>query len=221
MEPAKRMDVGGAWNRLPEEIVSLITVKVAKTSEDPLQDLRSLWLCNKATKGASSSCVIANRFNLEHHFMNRVWGEDDMYEYYQTLDWLQGVNNIRALFINVMSNICMGRPGSAALLARPEEEGDLQVSYVLAVIKYYKHGLTDDVFNHIQRVYGMITFGLRVGTWWMMEDGDDYDEEDVRAMGVRKRVFDDIIHLRRREHIDLDNLLEIHLPEDDQKCLWK
>jgi hypothetical protein len=95
------------------------------------------------------------------------------------------------------------------------------VPYVLAVIKYYKHGLTDDVFNHIQRVYGTITFGLRVGTWWMMEDGDDYDEEDVRVMGVRKRVFDDIIRLRRREHIDLDNLLEIHLPEDDQKCLWK
>jgi hypothetical protein len=36
-----------------------------------------------------------------------------------------------------------------ALLARAEEEGDLQASYVLAILKYYKHSLTDDVFNHI------------------------------------------------------------------------
>jgi hypothetical protein len=86
MEPAKRMAAGGAWDRLPEEIVSLIAVKVAETSKDPLQDLRSLRLCNKATKMASSSRAIANRFNLEHHFTNRVWGEDDMYEYYQTVD---------------------------------------------------------------------------------------------------------------------------------------
>jgi hypothetical protein len=42
MEPMKRMVVSGAWDRLPEEIVSLITIKVAKTSEAPLEDLRSL-----------------------------------------------------------------------------------------------------------------------------------------------------------------------------------
>jgi hypothetical protein len=86
MEPAKRMAAGGAWDRLPKEIISLIAVKVAETSGDPLQDLHSLWLCNKATKRASSSRAIANRFNLEHHFTNGVWGEDDMYEYYQTMD---------------------------------------------------------------------------------------------------------------------------------------
>jgi hypothetical protein len=78
MEPVKRMDVGGAWDCLPEEIVSLITVKVAETSEDPLQDLHSLRLCNKVTKRVSTSRTIANHFNLEHHFTNRVWGEDDM-----------------------------------------------------------------------------------------------------------------------------------------------
>jgi hypothetical protein len=44
MEPVKRMAVGGAWDRLPEEIVSLITVKVTKTSEASLKDLRNLWL---------------------------------------------------------------------------------------------------------------------------------------------------------------------------------
>jgi hypothetical protein len=173
MEPEKRMAAGGARDHLPEEIISLIAVKVAKTLEDPLQDLHSLWLCNKATKRASSSRVIANRFNLEHHFTNMVWGEDNMYEYYQTVDWLQVANNGRALFINGMSNICMGRPGGVTLLAWAEEEGDLQASYMLAIIKYYKHGLTDDVFSHIRRMYDTVTIGLQVQTRWMMEDGDD------------------------------------------------
>jgi hypothetical protein len=36
MEPAKRMAASGSWDRLPEEIVSLITVMVAETLEDPL-----------------------------------------------------------------------------------------------------------------------------------------------------------------------------------------
>jgi hypothetical protein len=48
MEPARRMAAGGAWGRLPEGIISLITVKVAETSESPLKELHSLWLCNKA-----------------------------------------------------------------------------------------------------------------------------------------------------------------------------
>jgi hypothetical protein len=30
----------------------------------------------------------------------------------------------------------------------------------------------------------------------MMEDGDDYDEDDVCVMGVRKRVFDEIVCVR-------------------------
>jgi hypothetical protein len=131
------------------------------------------------------------------------------------------VNNGRALFINGVSDICMGRPDGAALLARAEEEGDLQASNVLAVIKYYKHGLTDDVFNHIRHLYGTVTFGSHVKTRWMMEDGDDYDKDDVRVMGVHKRVFDEIVRVRQREHIDPNNLLEIHLREDGQKCLWK
>jgi hypothetical protein len=70
MEPARRMAAGGAWGRLPEGIISLITVKVAETSESPLEDLHSLWLCNKAMQRASSSYTIANHFNIEHHYQS-------------------------------------------------------------------------------------------------------------------------------------------------------
>jgi hypothetical protein len=178
MEHAKRMAANGAWDRLPEEIVSLIAVKVAKTSEAPLKDLRNLQLCNKAMKRASSSCNVDNRFNLEHHYqsMDRE-GADVLDAYLQTIDWLQGANNGGALFVKGMGDICTGRPGGAALLTRAEEEGDLQVSYVLDVLKYYKHGTIDYVFNHIQRVYGEVTFGSQVRTRWWTDDGD-YDEDD-------------------------------------------
>jgi hypothetical protein len=94
MEPTKRMAAGGDWDCLPKEIVSLITVKVAETSKAPLEDLRSLWLCNKATKRASSSRAITNHFNLEHHYQSMVWeGADALDAYLQTVDWLQGANN--------------------------------------------------------------------------------------------------------------------------------
>jgi hypothetical protein len=79
------MDAGGTWDRLPKEIISLIAIKVAETSEAPLKDLRSLRLCNKATKRASSSYVVANCFNLEHHYRSTDWNSD---EYIQTVDWL-------------------------------------------------------------------------------------------------------------------------------------
>jgi hypothetical protein len=126
MAPVKRMAVSSAWDRLPEEIVSLISVKVAETLEALLEDLRSLWLCNKATKRASSSRIVTNRFNLEHHYQSMVWeGADALDAYLQTVDWLQGVNNGGALFIKGMGDICIGRPGGATLLARVEEEGDL------------------------------------------------------------------------------------------------
>jgi hypothetical protein len=126
MAPVKRMAVSSAWDRLPEEIVSLISVKVAETLEALLEDLRSLRLCNKATKRASSSRTVTNRFNLEHHYQSMVWeGADALDAYLQTVDWLQGVNNGGALFIKGMCDICIGRPGGATLLARVEEEGDL------------------------------------------------------------------------------------------------
>jgi hypothetical protein len=60
--------------RLLEEVVSLIAIKVAETSEDPLEDLCSLLLCNKATKRVTSSRVIANRFNLEQHYQSKGLG---------------------------------------------------------------------------------------------------------------------------------------------------
>jgi hypothetical protein len=43
---------------------------------------------------------------------------------------------------------------------------------VLAILKYYKHGATDNVFNHIRHVYGEITFGSQVGTRWIVKDED-------------------------------------------------
>jgi hypothetical protein len=70
-------------------------------------------------------------FNLEHHYQSTVWGDADTLDaYLQTIDWLQGVNNGEALFVKGMCNICTGHPGGVALLARAEEEGDLQAAYV-------------------------------------------------------------------------------------------
>jgi hypothetical protein len=117
-----------------------------------------------------------------------VWGADVMDAYHQTIDWLQGANNGGALFIKGMGDICRGWPGGVALLAREEEEGDLQASYVLVVLKYYKHSATDNVFNHIRCVYGEVTFGSQVRTCWRMEDVD-YDEGDACVMGVHHQVW--------------------------------
>jgi hypothetical protein len=110
MEPAKRMVVGGTWDRLPEEVVSLIAIKVVKTSEDPLEDLCSQRLCNKATKRATSSRTVANRFNLEQHYQSKVWGGggNALNSYLQILDWLKGVNNGGTLFVKGMDDICTG-----------------------------------------------------------------------------------------------------------------
>jgi hypothetical protein len=77
-----------------------------------------------------------------------------------------------------MGDICTGRPGGAALLARAEEEGDLQASHVLAILKYSKHDATDDVFNHFRCIYDDVTFSSQVRTRWWTEDGD-YDEDDA------------------------------------------
>jgi hypothetical protein len=115
--------------------------------------------------------------DLEHHYQSMDGEGADMLDaYLQTVDWLQGANNRGALFIKGMDDRCIGRPGGASLLARAEEEGDLQVFYVLVVLKYYKHDTTNDVFNDIRRIYSEVTFGTQVGTWWWMEDGD-YDED--------------------------------------------
>jgi hypothetical protein len=88
----------------PGDRLPLIAVKVAETSEAPLKDLCNLRLCNKATKRAPSSCAIANRFNLKHHYHTMDWGAD----YLQTVDQLQGANNKGALFIKGMDGICTG-----------------------------------------------------------------------------------------------------------------
>jgi hypothetical protein len=67
------MVVIGAWDRLLEEIVSLIAVKVADTLEDLLEDLCSLRMCNKAMQRATLSRAVANHFNLEHHYKSKDW----------------------------------------------------------------------------------------------------------------------------------------------------
>jgi hypothetical protein len=68
MELAKRMATGGTWNSLLEEVISLIAIKAAETSENPLEDLHRLRLCNKAMKRVTSSRAIANCFDLEQHY---------------------------------------------------------------------------------------------------------------------------------------------------------
>jgi hypothetical protein len=40
-------------------------------------------------------------------------------------------------------------------------------------------------------------------------------------MGVHHRVSNEIVGVRWREDIHPDHLHEIHMPEDDQQCLWK
>jgi hypothetical protein len=76
-------------------------------------------------------------------------GADVLDAYLQTVDWLQGTNNGGALFVKGMGDICTGQPSGTTFLTWVEEEWDLQASYVLAVLKYYKHGATNDVFNNI------------------------------------------------------------------------
>jgi hypothetical protein len=98
-----------------------------------------------------------------------VWGEGDPLDtYLQTVDWWQGANNTEAFFIKGMGDICTGHPSGAALLTRAEEEGDLQVSYVLAILKYYKYDVTEDVFNHIRCMNGEFTSGSHVRGWRTM-----------------------------------------------------
>jgi hypothetical protein len=109
MEPAKGMAAGGAWDHLPKEFLSLITIKVGKTSEDLLEDLRSLLLCNRAMKRETSSHAVTNLFNLDHHYQSKVWvSVDALNRYLQTVDLSQGVNNGGALFVKGMADICTG-----------------------------------------------------------------------------------------------------------------
>jgi hypothetical protein len=158
MEPSKRVASSNAWDRLPKEIVSMITAKVVETSVALLEDLHNLRLCNKATKRASLSCGVANCFNLDHHYQSTIWGDGDTrVAYLQTVDWLVGVSNGETFFIKGMGDVCTGRLGGVALLSCAVEEGDIQAAYVLAAHNYYKHGATEHVFNLIRYVYGEVT----------------------------------------------------------------
>jgi hypothetical protein len=50
--------------------------------------------------------------------------------------------------------------------------------------KYYKHGTTVDVFNHIRRIYDEVTSGSQVRGWLWTEDGA-YDGDHARIARVR------------------------------------
>jgi hypothetical protein len=74
MEPVKRMATSGACDRLPEEVVSLVAIKVPEISEDPVEDLHTMRLCNKAMKRATSSRAVTNHIKLENHYQSKVLG---------------------------------------------------------------------------------------------------------------------------------------------------
>jgi hypothetical protein len=183
-DSSKRVSSGGVWDRLSEEVVSLIASKVAETSKAPLEDLRSLRLYSKATKRSPLSRGVANRFNLEHHYQATVWGHGDTCAaYLQTIDWLLGVSNRQALFVKEMGKLCIDRPGGVAFLECVVDEGDLQVAYVLVILNYHKHGATNHVFNLTHHVYGEVPLGLQVaGQSW--SDEGIHDEDEARIARV-------------------------------------
>jgi hypothetical protein len=87
MESAKRVASGNSWDHLPEEVISIITVKVTESLEALLEDFRSLRLCNKAMKRVCSNRTVVNHFNMENPYHSTVWGEGDLLNaYLQTND---------------------------------------------------------------------------------------------------------------------------------------
>jgi hypothetical protein len=219
MDSSKRVASDGVWDRLPEDIVSLIASKVAEISEASLEDLCSLHICNKATKRASSSRGVANHFNLEHHYQATVWRHGDTHAVYlQTIDWLLGVSNGQALFVKGMGNLCTSQPDGVALLERAVDERDLQATYVLAVLNYYKHDATDHVFNLIRRVCGEVPLGLQVARQLWSDEGI-HDEDEACIARVRYRVQEEIGCVLWREHLHLGSIYELH--HDDQQCMRK
>jgi hypothetical protein len=179
MDSSKRVASGGICDRLPEEVISLIASKVVETSEAPLEDLHSLRLCNQRghRRAMALPTISTSRTTT------RLWfGE--CAAYLQTIDWLLGVSNGQALFINGMCHLCTGRPGGVALLERVVDEGDLQAAYMLVVLNYYKHDATDHVLNLICCVYGEVPLGSQVaGRLW--SDEGIHDEDEARIARVR------------------------------------
>jgi hypothetical protein len=140
MEHAKKIDSCGTWDHVPEQIISLITVKVAQTSDTSLKDIQSAAVQQGDEEGdlePHRHQPLQPRVALPLH----SWGDADTLDaYLNTIDWLQCLKNGGALFIKGMGSICIGFPSGVSLLTRAEEEGDQQAAYVLAVLKYYKHG---------------------------------------------------------------------------------
>jgi hypothetical protein len=83
---------------------------------------------------------------------------------------------------------------------------------MLAVVKYQKYSTTEDVFNHIQRVYGESTSGAQV-IGWRTKSGD-YEEDDICVDSVCHRVSSEIGRVMWREHINYEHIHELHMLDD-------
>jgi hypothetical protein len=86
------------WDHLPKEMVSMITVKVVESSHAPPEEGVFHSRCRQLLQ-------------LESHYQPMVWGERQQLDMYlQTVDWLQGANNIQTLFVMGMGNNAVGGP---------------------------------------------------------------------------------------------------------------
>ena len=74
MESIKR-NATSIWDLLPDDVVTMIAVKVVETWPLPVYDLRTMPGLNTAMKRACSRVAVANRINLENQYQNMVvWG---------------------------------------------------------------------------------------------------------------------------------------------------
>jgi hypothetical protein len=89
---------------------------------------------------------------------------------------------------------------------------------VLAVLNYYKHDATDQVFNLIRCVCGEVPLGLQVARRLWSDEGI-HDEDEACIARVRYRVHEEIGCVLWREHLHLGSIYELH--HDDQQCMRK
>jgi hypothetical protein len=172
-------------------------------------------------KRASSSRIVTNCFNIEHHYQATVWGHARSCDtYLQTIDWLLLANNGEALFVKGMENLCTGHPGAVQLLARAMEEGHQSAAFMLGVLNYYKHITTEDVFNLFRCVYGEVTTGYQVGSLSWTDEGID-DEANASTARVHHRVDEEIGRVMWREQINVNIVYELHMPDDRATMLME
>jgi hypothetical protein len=128
--------------------------------------------------------------------------------YLRTVEWLQGANNVDALLIKGMGDICSRRPGGAALMAQ-SEEGNLPA---------YLHVRRRQVLQVwvSLRMYSTTSDGCMVSpraSVWRSEDGG-------HVQRVCHRVLEEIGRVMWRGHIIYEYVHEVHMPPDSHQCLW-